>query len=135
VNTLVKSIPLVLLATAGAASAQPKGPVDYVDTRIGTTSHMLVPTFPSIKRPNGMVRIVPPNESFTTDRIDGFGLSVPSHRQGAVFRLMPACGDAAALRPDWSSRYDHSTALPYRYSVFLAPPRSTGWAFQTAPIG
>jgi putative alpha-1,2-mannosidase len=80
---------------------------------------MLVPTFPSIQRPNGMLRIVPPNESFTTDRINGFGLSVPSHRQGQVFRLMPASGDAAALRADWSSRYDHSKALPYRYSVFL----------------
>ncbi len=32
---------------------------------------------------------------------------------------MPASGDAAALRADWSSRYDHSVALPYRYSVFL----------------
>jgi len=119
VNALVKTILLVLLATASAASAQTKDPVDYVDTRIGTISHMLVPTFPSIQRPNGMLRIVPPNESFTTDRINGFSLSVPSHRQGAVFRLMPASGDAAALRPDWSSRYDHSTALPYRYSVFL----------------
>jgi len=119
VNALVKTIPLILLATASAASAQTRDPVDYVDTRIGTISHMLVPTFPSIQRPNGMLRIVPPNESFTTDRINGFSLSVPSHRQGPVFRLMPASGDAAALRPDWSSRYDHSTALPYRYSVFL----------------
>jgi predicted alpha-1,2-mannosidase len=119
VKALVKTIPLVLLATATAASAQGKDPVDYVDTRIGTISHMLVPTFPSIQRPNGMLRIVPPNESFTTDRIDGFGLSVPSHRQGPVFRLMPASGDAAALRAGWSSRYDHSKALPYRYSVFL----------------
>jgi len=119
VNALVKTIPLVLLATASAASAQTKDPVDDVDTRSGTISHMLVATFPSIQRPNGMLRIVPPNERFTTDRINGFSLSVPSHRQGAVFRLMPASGDAAALRPDWSSRYDHSTALPYRYSVFL----------------
>jgi len=119
VNARVKAIPLALLATASAASAQTRAPVDDVDTRIGTISHMLVPTFPSIQRPNGMLRIVPPNESFTTDRINGFGLSVPSHRQGQVFRLRPASGDAAALRADWSSRYDHSKALPYRYSVFL----------------
>ena len=119
VNAFVKTIPLVLLATASVASAQTKDPVDYVDTRIGTISHMLVPTFPTIQRPNGMLRIVPPNESFTTDRINGFNLSVPSHRQGAVFRLMPATGDAAALGAEWSSRFDHSTALPYRYSVFL----------------
>jgi putative alpha-1,2-mannosidase len=59
VNALVKTIPLVLLATASAASAQTKDPVDYVDTRIGTISHMLVPTFPSIQWPNGMLRIRP----------------------------------------------------------------------------
>ena len=116
---LFTALPLVLLATASAASARTKDPVDYVDTSIGTISHMLVPTFPTIQRPNGMLRIVPPNESFTTDRIGGFGLSVPSHRQGQVFQLMPASGDAAALRADWTSRYDHSVALPYRYSVFL----------------
>jgi predicted alpha-1,2-mannosidase len=99
--------------------AAPKEPVDSVDTSIGTISHMLVPVFPAIQRPNGMLRVVPPNESFTTDRITGFGLSVPSHRRGQVFSLMPWSGEARALRADWSSRYDHPVARPYRYSVFL----------------
>ena len=35
-NALVKTIPLVLLATASVASAQTRDPVDDVDTRIGT---------------------------------------------------------------------------------------------------
>jgi len=96
-----------------------KDPVDYVNTQIGTISHMLVPTFPTTQLPNGMLRVTPPNESFTTERINGFCLSVPSHRQGQVFQMMPFCGDASDLRPNWSSRYDHSVALPYRYSVFL----------------
>jgi hypothetical protein len=60
---LVTTIPLVLLAAVSAASAQPKDPVDYVDTSIGTISHMLVPTFPTIQRPNGMLRIVPTRAS------------------------------------------------------------------------
>jgi predicted alpha-1,2-mannosidase len=110
---------VIVLTALGAATASAKEPVDYVDTRIGSISHMLVPVFPAIQRPNGMLRVVPPNESFTTDRIAGFGLSVPSHRQGQVFQMMPFSGDAADLRPDWSSRYDHAVALPYRYSVFL----------------
>jgi len=96
-----------------------KEPVDYVNTKIGNISHMLVPTFPAIQRPNGMLRVTPPNESFLTDRINGFCLTVPSHRQGQVFQLMPACGEAADLRPDWNSRFDHAVALPYRYSVYL----------------
>ncbi|HNX34905.1 MAG TPA: GH92 family glycosyl hydrolase [Kiritimatiellia bacterium] len=105
------------LACAGAAQA--KEPVDYVNTKIGNISHMLVPVFPAVQLPNGMLRVTPPNESFTTDRINGFCLSVPSHRQGQVFQMMPFSGEAAALRPGWSSRYDQAEALPYRYSVFL----------------
>ncbi len=111
------SILFVVLATAGPVAA--REPVDYVNTEIGNISQMLVPVFPAIQRPNGMLRVVPPNESFTSDRISGFGLSVPSHRQGEVFQMMPWSGEAKALRADWSSRYDHSAALPYRYSVFL----------------
>jgi predicted alpha-1,2-mannosidase len=108
---------MAVLACAGIAQA--KDPVDYVNTKIGAISHMLVPVFPAVQRPNGMLRVTPPNESTTTDRINGFCLNVPSHRQGQVFLMTPAGGDAAALRPGWSSRYDHSEALPYRYSVYL----------------
>ena len=102
---------------AGLVSA--KEPVDYVNTKIGNISHLLVPTFPTTQLPNGMLRVTPPNESFITDRITGFCLNVPSHRMGQVFQMMPFSGDASAMRPNWSSRYDHSVALPYRYSVFL----------------
>ncbi len=109
----------VVLALACAGVAQAKEPVDYVNTRIGNISHLLVPVFPSVQLPNGMLRVTPPNESFLTDRITGFCLNVPSHRQGQVFQMMPVSGETAALRPRGSSRFDHSEALPYRYSVFL----------------
>lgn len=106
-------------AARGQAAGAVKEPVDYVNPRIGTISHMLVPAFPAIQLPNGMLRVTPPNESFTTELIDGFCLQVPSHRMGRAFLMMPASGDASALRPGWSSRTDHSVARPYRYSVFL----------------
>ncbi len=105
--------------TDRTADKAARGPVDYVNTKIGTISHKLDQTFPAVQLPNGMLRVTPPNESFTTDRITGFCLNVPSHRQGQVFEMSPARGAASDLRPDWSSRYDHSTALPYRYSVYL----------------
>lgn len=105
------------LVCAGALLAME--PVDAVNTKIGSVSHMLVPVFPAVQRPNGMLRVTPPHDSFTTDLIHGFCLNVPSHRQGQVFLMMPAGGDAAALRPAWRSRYDHADARPYRYSVFL----------------
>lgn len=116
----------------GAAGAPVKEPVDYVNTAIGTISHMLVPAFPTIHLPNGMLRVTAPNESFTTDRIDGFGLAVPSHRSAPAFRMMPARGPASELRPGWSSRYDQAKARPYRYSVFLDDPEAE---VEMAPAG
>ncbi|MDR2849255.1 MAG: GH92 family glycosyl hydrolase [Verrucomicrobiota bacterium] len=108
---------LAALTCAGVVRA--KEPVDYVNTKIGNISHMLVPVFPAVQRPNGLLRVTPPNESFLTERIEGIPLQVPSHRQGQVFLLMPAAGADAARSPDWHSRYDHAEARPDRYSVFL----------------
>jgi len=115
----MKKLFIVVITVVCAGWGLAKDPVDYVNPKIGNISHMLVPVFPAIQQPNGMLRVTPPNESFTTERINGFCLNVPSHRQGQVFQLMPFSGDADALRPGWSSRYDQSDARPYRYSVFL----------------
>jgi len=113
-----------LAALVCAGVVQAKEPVEYVNTKIGNISHMLVPVFPAIQRPNGMLRVTPPNESFTSDRVSGFCLTVPSHRQGQVFQMMPFSGEASALRSAWSSRYDQAEALPYRYTVFLDDPEA-----------
>ena len=110
---------IVSIAVVSAFLCQAKEPVDYVNTKIGNISHMLVPVFPAIQQPHGMLRVTPPNRSFTTDVINGLYLSVPSHRQGEVFMMMPFSGDEKALRRNWNSRYDHTDARPYSYSVFL----------------
>ena len=119
-----KQVVCVTAALLCAGAVLAKDPVDLVNTKIGNISHMLVPVFPAIQRPNGLLRVTPPNESFTTDRISGLCLSVPSHRQGQVFQMMPFSGEAAGLRAAWSSRYDQAEALPYRYSVFLDDPEA-----------
>jgi len=120
----VKAVCAVAAALcAGLVSA--KDPVDYVNTKIGTISHMLVPTFPTTQLPNGLLRVTPPNESFITESIGGFYLNVPSHRQGQVFLMTPFSGDASALRANMGSHYDHSIALPYRYSVYVENAEAT----------
>jgi predicted alpha-1,2-mannosidase len=114
-RTLASSLAVLLLARAGSATE----PVDLVNTGIGRISHMLVPVFPAVQRPNCLLRFVPPTESFTTDRISGFGLTVPSHRRGPAFSVVPWSGDPSALPRRWTSRHDHEDARPYRYSVWL----------------
>ena len=98
---------------------QAKDPVDWVNTEIGTISHMLVPVFPTVGLPNGMLRFYPPNHDFTTHRIGGMGLTVPSHRSGKVFNLLPYSGTEEGLVRHWTSTYDQMDAKPYRFSIFL----------------
>jgi len=96
-----------------------KEPVDYVNTRIGNISILLVPTFPTTHLPNSMLRMIPTHHEFVTDRMEGFPLNYPSHRQGDVLLLMPWCGDIKDFNIRMNYRYDHEKSTPYRYSVFL----------------
>lgn len=98
---------------------EPKTLVDYVNTRIGNISHLLVPTFPTTHQPNSMLRMIPGHHDFVTDRMRGFPLNAPSHRQGDVLLLMPFSGDSNGLAHPFEYRYDQEISTPYQYSVFL----------------
>ena len=93
-------------------------PVDYVNNRIGNISILLVPTFPTTHLPNSMLRMIPSHREFVTDRMVGFPLNIPSHRNGEVLMLMPFCGTTTP-DPNANYRYDQEISTPYRYSVFL----------------
>ena len=111
------------LALALMASCSPKPdavqPVDLVNNQIGNMSILLVPTFPTTGLPNAMVRMNPGHYEFTTDRMDGIPLNVPSHRQGSVLTLMPSTGDGSDVTLEKAYRFDHEKTSPYLYSVFL----------------
>ena len=94
-------------------------PVDYVNNRIGNISHLLVPTYPTAHLPNSMLRMNPGHEEFTTDRMNGLPLNMPSHRQGSVLMMMPFAGDESVIKPHFGYRYDQEKTEPYRYSVLL----------------
>ena len=70
------------LATAAIAGlgAQAKEPVDWVNTEIGTISHMLVPCFQTTQLPNAMLRVLPPYRDYTDDRVSAIFLQTPDHR-------------------------------------------------------
>ena len=94
-------------------------PVDYVNNRIGNISHLLVPTYPTAQLPNSMLRMNPDHNEFTTDRMGGLPLNVPSHRQGSVLMMMPFSGDESVIKTHFGYRYDQEKTEPYRYSVLL----------------
>ena len=110
-------IALAALCAVACDSTPQREVVDYVNNRIGNISHLLVPTYPTTQLPNAMVRMNPDHNEFTTDRMGGLPLNVPSHRQGSVLMMMPFVGDEVPQR--YAYRYDHEQTAPYRYSVYL----------------
>ena len=108
-----------LLAFINLIGQQAPKPVDYVNTRIGNMSHLLVPTFPTTHLPNGMIRMIPAHRDFVTVKMDGLPLNVPSHRQGEVLLLKPFAGDIAKLSPSIQYNYDFEVSKPYYYTVLL----------------
>jgi len=101
-------------------------PVDLVNPRIGGISHVLMPTFPTVHRPYGMVRFFPVtspgiSDSYLGGRIFGFPLNRPEHRGRAVITVLPVNGMADLQQGKFSSAFDHDfeKVTPYQYSVLL----------------
>lgn len=109
---------LMLWGIAVGVSAQ-KQPVDYVNPYIGSISHLLVPTFPTVHLPNSLLRVYPNRSDYTGDLLKGLPVLVATHREGSIFGLSPFQGDEKGLKPIISFSYDQEKLTPYSYSVYL----------------
>ena len=85
--------------------------VGYVNTDIGSISHMLVPTFRTVQRPNAMYRFNGPAGQYTEHKVDGVWLHNPGHRDQPVFRVFEA------------TTWDQEHATPFSYDVYLEAPK------------
>ncbi|MCD6331940.1 MAG: GH92 family glycosyl hydrolase, partial [Bacteroidales bacterium] len=101
-------------------------PVDLVNPYIGSISHLLVPTFPTVHRPFGMIRFWPETnpgipDTWLADRIFGFPLNRPEYRGNPCTTVMPFMGMKSLQRNHPGSSFDHDfeTVTPYYYSVEL----------------
>lgn len=118
-------------ATLAAQTPAAKEPVDWVNPYMGNISHMLVPTFPTVSRPNCLLRMVPDRETFTARTIGGLNLLLTSHRSATAFRLRPFEAPEDGARPPERYSYDQEKTTPYQYSVYL-DEQSTNVAFAPA---
>lgn len=96
-----------------------KSPVDYVNPYMGSISHLLVPTYPTVHLPNSLLRVYPERDNFTSDQVRGLPLVVTSHRGSSAFCLSPVSATTEPLSPVKSYAYDNEKITPYRYSVYL----------------
>ncbi|MDR2463398.1 MAG: GH92 family glycosyl hydrolase [Verrucomicrobiales bacterium] len=111
----------VLLLTVSVALA--RKPVDYVNPYIGNISHLLVPTYPTVQRPNSMVRFYPARRDFTDTLLHGFPLTVTKHRRGGSVFLLPLTSREMPAKPAY--HYDQEQLTPYNYFVRLDEPEVT----------
>jgi predicted alpha-1,2-mannosidase len=109
---------LAVLALTATAQAQ----VEYVDPTIGNVGFLLVPTRPTAQLPNAMIRVHPLRDDFLDDQIQGYPLTMISHRLGEIFTLQATTG--AVSDKSWTTpiTYDHEKTSPYYYSVWLEEP-------------
>ena len=110
---LVLSLAAGMAALAGAA----KQPVDYVNPELGNISHMLVPTFPLVHRPNACYRFHPSTYSHVDERMPPVGLFIAAHRQPGYFQVHPFRGALKDAFGGWRGTWDQQHAKPYEYSV------------------
>ena len=101
------------------SSTNDKTPVDYVNPYIGNISHLLVPTFPTVHLPNGMLRVYPERGDYTIDQIKGLPIVITHHREASAFNLTPFVGSKDKIEPTKKYTYDLEKIAPYRYSVYL----------------
>ena len=106
-------------AQTSAISQTTKTPVDYVNPYIGNISHLLVPTYPTVHLPNGMLRVIPDRGDYTSATVGGLPLLSTSHRGASAFSLRPYSGPLTGQRQNMSYTYDQEKIKPYLYSVSL----------------
>ena len=136
IRTLAHCIILTgLLSFSGCSLADiGKKPVDYVDPYIGNISHLLVPTYPTVHLPNGMLRVCPSRADYTSGHLHGLPVAVTSHRGPSAFYLSPYneifSADAAmselsfpGTAPVIDYTFDHEEISPYKYYVYLDAAR------------
>ena len=86
---LLLSLVLVGCSSAGLGRSKSLDPIDYVDPYMGNISHLLVPTFPTVHLPNGMMRVHPQRTDYASEQIAGLPVILTSHRGVSAFAKCP----------------------------------------------
>ncbi len=111
----------VVLMASCETHKKPSSFVDFVDPTIGNVGHLLQPTRPTAQLPNQMIRMHPQRNDYLDDQIGYFPLTISSHRQPALFGVLPGTG--GPVKGTWKSKqtYDHDLEItkPYFYSTYL----------------
>ncbi|MFN8205882.1 MAG: GH92 family glycosyl hydrolase [Bacteroidales bacterium] len=94
-------------------------PADLVNSYIGSVSHLLVPTYPTVHLPNSMIRFYPLRDEYTSNHLRGFPVNIVTHRWGYAMSLLPYLGKPDPEKFHSGIEYDQEEISPYSYQVAL----------------
>ena len=114
---------------SSSTSGEQRDPIDYVNPYLGSISHLLVPTFPTVHLPNSMMRVHPQRTDYAAEQLEGLPLILTSHRGISAFALSPRTSLEDSVPAVTRYSYDQEEVKPYLYSVRLLEPEvSVGYA-------
>ncbi len=111
-------------------------PADEVDPTLGNVSILLEPTRPTAYLPNSMVRMYPLRHDALDDQIQGFPLTILSHRQPELFSVMPGSAEPAAYDLEHTTPYLYTTRFDTSLiTTAFSPAHQAGYFRFTFPHG
>ncbi len=94
---------------------------DFVDITIGNVVPYLVPTFPTIQRPNQMMRMYPVKADYISDQLLGLPMQVWAHRKPGMLQIKASTKPSKSV--DWTKpmiiEHDLELYHPWFYSTYL----------------
>ena len=100
-------------------SSTSKTPVDYVNPYIGNISHLLVPCYPTVGRPNSMMRVYPIRTDFAASLMNGLPVVVLRHRSASDMTFNPTQVSDPELKSVMQYSSDLEKITPYSWNVYL----------------
>lgn len=91
----------------------------HVNPYMGNISHVLVPTYPTVHRPNSLLRVYPERADYTGVQVKGLPVIVTSHRGRSAFNLSFWQGEESGLEPYYMYFYDNEKITPYSYEAYF----------------
>ena len=113
----------LLAALCALCARAANSPVDLVNPYMGNISHLLMPTFPTVHLPYGMLRLYPQRGSYVDNHVNGLPVLVLNHRENCCFNISATHCPDGQLHAVMRSDFDNESITPYHYKTDLDQQR------------
>ena len=122
-KSMIRTLLWLLITLCAFSARGANNFVDYVNPYMGNISHLLMPTFPTVHLPYGMMRLYPQRGSYVDNHVNGLPVLVLNHRENCCFNISATHCPDGQLHPVMRSDFDNESITPYHYKTDLDQQR------------